>query len=208
MKKILAVVVLFVAALGMLSAHDSSVGLTLAPEWSWEFEYNGQKRSDNTGYTYFHLMATGDNYFGDDGGFGIEYGLGATFIMNGFSNGETIKAENAPVGFVFSVGPGYRYELNSLIGFSAGLGIRGYLYSDEIYSGNYSISSTVFYLDMYGKVAVDFTLLDFLRLDAGAMFGGPVYATSSATVNGSSASIDISRSGFFFSPFVSISYVF
>ena len=208
MKKILAVVVLFVAALGMLSAHDSSVGLTLAPEWYWMFESRGQKLPDNSGDTRFHLMATGDSYFGDDGGFGIEYGLGATFVMNTFINGETTKAENAPVGFVFNVGPGYRYELNSLIGFSAGLGIRGYLVSDESGFGEYSASYTAFYLDMYGKVAVDFTLFDFLRLDAGAMFGGPVFATGSYTYNGNSVSADVSVSGFFFTPFVSVSYVF
>ena len=204
MKKILAVVVLFVAALGMLSAHEGSAGVSIAPEWFWISGLDGATAPDNYGMSRFYLNFNGANYFNGDstfGGFGVEYGLGALFTLNMFSNGVTQDTPNAPVGFTFNVGASYRYEFTDLIGIFAGLGMRGATLTN---SNVYGSSMNMFFLDIYGRIGVDFTLIDCIRLNAGMLMGGPVFANMSSSGNNQSTQI----SGFYFQPFIGVSYVY
>ena len=212
MKKTLIVFALLIISIGMIYANDNSAGIMIAPESYWAFSAEGQKLPDNTGSTLFYLMADGANYFGGQSAFGVEYGIGAMFTLNSWSDGVTVKAEDAPVGLMFYLGPGYRYEFSDYIGITAGIGLRGTWYSQsESYSGQ-SATISAFNLEMYGKAAVDFTIFDCLRLDAGIMLGGPVYnsTTVSMDIAGEhrSETRSMSVSGFFLTPFVGVSYAY
>ncbi len=212
MKRILLVFAMLLISITMLAAHDSSIGISIAPESYWLTKASGQALPDNTGMTRFYLMFDGSNYFGDNHGFGIDYGIGALFSLNMWSGNVTQSIENAPVGLAFYLGPGYRYEFSDFLGISAGIGLRGTWIGDSASYSGIQVSTSEFDLEIYGKASVDFTLFDCIRLDAGLMVGGPVYAlmTVSGTVNGEnqtqSQSADIS--GFFLTPFVGISYTY
>ena len=210
MKKALLILLVLLASTGILSAHDGSIGITLAPESFWITGAAGQATAENSGYTTFHLMAEGANYFGDEHSFGIEYGIGALFLLNNWSAGRTEAISDAPLGFLFYAGPAYRYEFSDFIGISAGLGIRGLTISDKYSSGNAEVSFTVFNLDMYGRAAVDFTFLEYIRVNAGLMLGGPVYNNISLSENilGTSSEQSLNLSGFFLRPFIGVSYAY
>lgn len=208
MKKALLILFVLLASAGILSAHDGSIGITLAPESYWFSGIEGTTLPDNFGMTRFYLMADGSNYFGDEHSFGIDYGIGALFSLNMWVGNITQSIDNAPVGLVFYLGPGYRYEFSDLIGISAGLGLRGSWISSTTNSAGYSSTTSEFDLELYGKASVDFTLIDFLRIDAGLMMGGPVYANMTVSGNGNSQSQSVRISGFFLTPFVGVSYVY
>ena len=112
MKRILLVFAMLLISITMLAAHDSSIGISIAPESYWLTKASGQALPDNTGMTRFYLMFDGSNYFGDNHGFGIDYGIGALFSLNMWSGNVTQSIENAPVGLAFYLGPGYRYEFS------------------------------------------------------------------------------------------------
>lgn len=207
MKKIV-VLLLLLASLVPLSAMDSQIGVSIAPEWFWVTAFEGNKAPESTGATSFYLTVDGANYFGENGGFGIEYGLGMAFPINTWAGDMTTEA-NGDVEFAFRVGAGYRHEFNSLIGIAAGLGLNGSSYSQTGDTGyGYTGKASIFSLGIYGRVAVDFTFIDFLRINAGVAMGGPVYSSMKVSSMGQSMSMDIDLSGFYLAPFVGVSYAY
>ena len=211
MRKIVFVLVVLLAFTGMLFAGEGRVGVTLSPEWFWNTE------AEKTGYTDFNLMAEGANYFGKKGGFGIEYGLGVGFPVNTWVNGsDPQKVEDGKSLFLFKIGAGYKHEFSDMFGLSAGLGIRGSVqsYGDGGSIAGVSISgkSTIFIMDIYGSVAADITLLDFLSLQAGVSVGGPV--VSNMTTKGGigelegSHTTDLELKGISLAPYVGVSFVY
>ncbi len=133
--------------------------------------------------------------------------------INAWSGDQTAK-DDSPVGFIFKVGAGYRHELNELIGISAGVGINGFVQSDDtsIYDSssgmNFAADMTLFSLNMYGRLAVDFTVIGCLGIDVGIMLGGPVYSSADVSASGVSVSADIDIGGFYAAPYVGVSYLY
>ncbi len=217
MKKILVLfAVLLLAASGVLFAAEGRIGVSIAPEWFWNTE------AEDSGSTDFVLLAEGANYFGRHGGFGIEYGLGVSFPVNTWvAGGEPTKIEDGKNSFVFKAGAGYKHAFGDVFGLSAGLGVRGTVSSlkaGDSVEGVVSFSgkTTKFIIDLYGSVAADITLLDFLGIRAGVMVGGPVVSTAKTTVEGSigdiggshTETVDLNRKGIWLSPFVGVSFVY
>ena len=187
-------------------AMDGQFGASIAPEWFFISKMEGQELSD-TGMTRFYFTIDGANYFGENGGFGIEYGLGLIIPVNSWSGNITVNSEGG-CGFAFRAGLGYRHEFNSLIGIVAGLGLNGTYDSEtQSYSG-YSATASELDLGIYGRVAVDFTFIDCVRVNAGIAMGGPVYTNMKMSVNGQSQSADLNISGFYLAPFVGVAYAY
>lgn len=200
------VTVLLILLVAPIFAMDSQIGASIAPEWFFVSKMEDMELSE-TGMTRFYLTIDGANYFGQNGGFGIEYGLGVIFPVNTWSGNVTIDAEGGS-GFAFRAGVGYRHEFNSLIGIAAGLGVNG-TYDSETRSSSGS-TATVSELDLgiYGRVSVDFTFIDCVRINAGIAMGGPVYSNMKMSLDGQSQSADLGISGFYISPFVGIAYAY
>lgn len=205
MKRIF-VVLLLISALVPVFAMDGQIGVSIAPEWFWINKIEGQDFSDY-GQTRFYLTVDGANYFGENGGFGIEYGLGLIFPINTWQGDVTIDA-NGGTGFAFRAGVGYRHEFNSLLGLVAGLGINGtYDSGSQSYAGQ-TVSVSEFDLGIYGRVALDITIIDFLRFNAGLAMGGPVYSNMKMSIGNQSESSNVDLSGFYLAPFVGIAYAY
>ena len=216
MRKIVAVAFVLLAFTGMLFAGEGRIGVTIAPDWMW------YSNPEDTGKMDFNLMAEGANYFGKEGGFGIEYGLGVKFPVNTWiTDNDPQKVEDGKSSFLFKVGVGYKHAFSDMFGLTAGLGIRGSVLTTD---GGFDLGgiigvsgkATVFMMDIYGSVAADITLLDFLSLQAGVSVGGPVVSSCRITTEGSiggiggggTESVDLDLSGFYLAPFVGVSFVY
>ena len=86
------VTVLLILLVVPVFAMDSQIGASIAPEWFFVSKMEDMEMSE-TGMTRFYLTIDGANYFGQNGGFGIEYGLGVIFPVNTWSGNVTIDAE-------------------------------------------------------------------------------------------------------------------
>ena len=217
MKKIFTVLIVLLSASAMLFAAEGRIGVSLAPEWLFGgAKVNGEVPED-TGSTSFMLLAEGANYFGKEGGFGIEYGLGVKFPINTWV-GDLSTEDESPSAFSLKVGLGYRHEFSDIFGISVGAGaladITKVSEGGEIFGQTISGSSTTFILDIYGSVAADITLIDFLRLEVGAMMGGPVWTATKAQVNAGGLGswnpdpVKLDYGGFALAPFVRVSFVY
>ena len=216
MRKIVTVAFVLLAFTGMLFAGEGRIGVTIAPDWMW------YSNPEDTGKMDFNLMAEGANYFGKEGGFGIEYGLGVKFPVNTWiTDNDPQKVEDGKSSFLFTVGAGYKHAFSDMFGLTAGLGIRGSVLTTD---GGFDLGgiigvsgkATVFMMDIYGSVAADITLLDFLSLQAGVSVGGPVVSSCRITTEGSiggiggggTETVDLDLSGFYLAPFVGVSFVY
>ena len=216
MRKIVAVAFVLLAFTGMLFAGEGRIGVTIAPDWMW------YSNPEDTGKMDFNLMAEGANYFGKEGGFGIEYGLGVKFPVNTWiTDNDPQKVEDGKSSFLFKVGAGYKHAFSDMFGLTAGLGIRGSVLTTD---GGFDLGgiigvsgkTTAFMMDIYGSVAADITLLDFLSLQAGVSVGGPVVSSCRITTEGSiggiggggTETVDLDLSGFYLAPFVGVSFVY
>lgn len=208
MKKVLILLVLAVFLVIPVSA-DSQLGISFAPEWMWISKVDGTSY-ENVGTTRFYLTADGANYFGRNGGFGIEYGLGAVFPLNMWIGDTTINLNGEGTAFAFRVGLGYRHEFNNLIGMVVGLGMNGTFGGGSSYDfGSFNVNyAAELDLGIYGRVAVDLTFIEALRVNVGFAMGGPVYTAVFEESAGQTTSQSTNMSGFFISPFVGISYVY
>lgn len=207
MKKVLILLVLAVFLVIPVSA-DSQLGISIAPEWMWISKAEGVS-IENMGTTRFYLTADGANYFGRNGGFGIEYGLGAVFPLNMWVGDTTVNLNGDGTAFAFRVGLGYRHEFNNLIGMVVGLGLNGTFGGGSYGFGDSSTSyAAELDLGIYGRVAVDLTFIEALRVNVGFAMGGPVYTAVFEESAGQTMSQSVNISGFFISPFVGISYVY
>ena len=136
MRKLFVIAIVFIVSVVPVFA-EGQIGISLTPEWFWTTSYEGEKYTESVGTTKFMLTVDGANYFGENGGFGIEYGLGMFFPVNSWQGNVTVSAEGASVGFVFRAGAGYRYAFSDLIGIAAGLGLNGTYQKDSVtYSGS------------------------------------------------------------------------
>ena len=205
--KVLIVIVLAVFLVIPVSA-DSQLGISMAPEWMWFSKAEGVS-IENMGTTRFYLTADGANYFGRNGGFGIEYGLGAVFPLNRWVGDTTVNLNGDGTAFAFRVGLGYRHEFNNLICMVVGLGLNGTFGGGSYGFGDSSTSyAAELDLGIYGRVAVDLTFIEALRVNVGFAMGGPVYTAVFEESAGQTMSQSVNISGFFISPFVGISYVY
>ena len=214
MKKILVAFLALIVCSGALFAAQGRIGVTLTPEWTW---YTDTEADD--GETNISLMAEGANYFGKEGGIGIEYGVGIFMPVNTWLGDNTFDAEGDSA-FIFKVGAGYKLVFSDMFGLDLGMGIRGRVqaYADGGSWGSVTISgrSTSFIMDLYGSVAADITLLDFLGINAGVMVGGPVLHSVTTSASGSigdfggntSDTSTVDTSGFWLAPFVGVSFVY
>lgn len=202
-EKILVITIILVALL-IPAFAEGQIGVTVAPEWRWTLSMERQKLPESMGTMDMIIAVDGTNYFGSNGGFGIEYGLGIGIPVYSWVGDMTTDDENGNNAFIFKAGIFYRHAFSSLLGLSAGLG----------FSGSYSSEDTAFYststifIDMYGKIAVDLTFFDALRLNAGLGLGGPVYNSYRTSSNGHTMTGDVNMSQLYLSPFVGISYVY
>ena len=200
MKKLIIISIMLLALVPAAFAADGQIGISLTPQWFWITKALDHDISGNLGTTSFLLTVDGANYFGEDGGFGIEYGLGASFPLNVWGGNYTESISSSATSLAFRFGLGYRYQFSSLLGVIAGLGVNG----DAGFSGSGNAATTSLMLGLYGRVGVDFTLLDFLRINAGIAVGGPVYL---ASFRGSS-STSLGIGGFYLAPSVGVSYAY
>ena len=207
MRKLFIVLLVAIVAAVPTFANDNQIGISIAPEWMFISQLGGSETPSGTGSTQFYLTADGANYFGNKDAFGVEYGLGVAFPINSFQNGTTMKAEGDP-GFAFRVGAGYRHEFSSLLGLFAGLGINGTYTTTTQRAGGYSASASTFILGMYGRIGVDVTLIDCLRINAGLSIGGPLMYTMSVSAMGMSQTETYGVLGVTVAPFVGVAYVY
>ena len=124
MRKILIVAIMLFAVMIPVFA-EGQIGVTLAPEWFWFTSVGGEKIPESFGESSFMLSVDGANYFGENGGFGVEYGVGLGLPMR-IWEGQLSAKSPEKAGFAFNVGAGYRYEFSDLVGIVAGLGLGGY----------------------------------------------------------------------------------
>ena len=215
MKKVVSILLCLVLLTGAVFAAEGRIGVSLAPQWVW----NTATEADD-GETNFLLMAEGANYFGKEGGFGVEYGLGVGFPIKTWP--VNTVGDDTHSDFVFKAGLGYKHAFNDMFGINAGLGVMGnvtsYSIGGSIIEGvSGSGRSTTFELDLYGSVAADITLLDFLGINVGVIVGGPVYTSLTTSGNlsvgdiidaGDSNTETVENQAIFVTPFVGLSFVY
>lgn len=157
MKRTLIAVLIIVIASSSAFAAKGEIGGTLYPDAMIS-------TSDGTTVLGVILMAEGANYFGADGGFGIEYGLGGWFPL---ANISSEGAEFSFGGALFAGKAGLAYDLPlgeafDLV-FSLGLKLRTLV--------------IVNIFDLYGTVTASFDLNETLAIKTGltagcTLFGG------------------------------------
>ena len=204
-KRALLVLLMLAASLSILSAaHDGSIGITIAPESYWNLD-----ASTNSGNTKLYLMVDGANYWGRTHSFGIEYGIGTAFYLNTWNGNTTLSYDDFREAFVFTIGPGYRFELSDMIGINAGLGFRGRLTGWSGASSTGESTNISYNFDFYGKVAADFTFFKHLRVDAGIMIGCPIAPETVFRFSSDDFIVDnYDNQAFFLVPFVGISFAY
>lgn len=201
MKKAVAVLAVLMVLSGALFAAEGRIGLSVAPEWMWNIGTDA-----NDGTASLALMAEGANYFGKEGGFGIEYGLGTSIPLSAWAGDIKVDADSGTA-FLFKAGLGYKYAFGDLFGLTAGLGVRGTVAPYKLWGD--SVKATLFKLDMYGSVGAELSVLEFLGINAGVMLGGPVY--SSAKIDsalGSAGHTYDPIKAFSLAPYVIVSFLY
>ena len=121
MKKLFAIL-LIVLAVTPLFAFEGQIGATLGYQNAWLFEIEGNDTGDVQSRTLV-MSVNGANYFGSNGGFGVEYGIGMTNLLNTKVENLTVDDEEFDPGLILNLGASYRYGITDMIGISAGLGL-------------------------------------------------------------------------------------
>lgn len=178
----LVIILLLSASMAAVSAGSNQIGISFTPEWMWS---EGNQSMD------LLITLDGGNYFG--GGSGIEYGLGMNVPLR--LNDSQLPLD--PSSFTMPFRLGYGFRTGSWIGFAFGIGLYG------IYAG--SATSPGITAGAYGKIAVDFTIINAIRLTFGAAIGGQIIEC--LFPQGSAGEVSF-RSAFFAAPFASISYAY
>lgn len=147
----------------------------------------------------------GANYFGNNGGFGVEYGIGMIDLMSYREDNHTVDDDDFDPSLLLHAGASYRYGFTDVIGISAGLGLASQMTWDSMTIINSQIDKFDFTMALYGRVAADFTFSS-LRLNLGLEMGGPIYSMRKVSGEGYSETIDDIINGFYLTPYVSLSY--
>ncbi len=203
MRKVIALVIMSAMLLCAVSA-EGQIRVTVMPEWFFITNVSGTSVEGSMGETKVYTGIEGANYFGENGGFGIEYGFSAMFPVNMWAEGTVIKADTfSNAGAALNIGAAYRHEFNNLLGLSAGLGVRFNIDSTmDTVAGENAIGPVFLMFDIYGRASVDVTIINHLRFNAGLFLGGPLFSVNLG------ADYDVSYSGLYLSPYVGVSYVY
>ena len=198
MKKLFAIL-LIVLAVTPLFASEGQIGATLGFQNFWI--------KDSDGATNLSIVASvdGANYFGNNGGFGVEYGIGMIDLMSYREDNHTVDDDDFDPSLLLHAGASYRYGFTDVIGISAGLGLASQMTWDSMTIINSQIDIFDFTMALYGRVAADFTFSS-LRLNLGLEMGGPIYSMSKVSGEGYSKTTDDIINGFYLTPYVSLSY--
>lgn len=157
MKKACILILVAVIAIMNLSAAKGEIGGTLYPEVFIS-------TSDGSTILGAVVMAEGANYFGADGGFGIEYGIGGWFPLAQFtSEGSEFIGSAAlltgKVGLAYDFPIGESFDL----ALSLGLKVRTIL--------------IVNLFDIYGTVTASFDVGENVAVKTGVTAGGTIFGT-------------------------------
>lgn len=201
MKKIITLVTMSILLLGAVSA-EGQIGVTVMPDWFFITSAGGTSFEGSMGETRLYVGIDGSNYFGENGGWGVEYGFSALFPCGMWANGTTLPTKYSNTGAALNIGAGYRHEFNDFIGIAAGLGIRFNIDSTMSAIAENGEGQVSLMFDIYGRAAADFTLFNHLRFNAGLMVGGPLFSTPLGT------NYHIDFKGIFLSPYAGISYAY
>lgn len=198
MKKLFAIL-LIVLAVTPLFASEGQIGATLGFQNFWF--------KDSDGDTALSIVASvdGANYFGNNGGFGVEYGIGMIDLMSYREDNHTVDDDDFDPSLLLHAGASYRYGFTDVIGISAGLGLASEMAWDSMTIMNSQIDTFDFTMALYGRVAADFTFSS-LRLNLGLEMGGPIYSMRKVSGEGYSVTTDDIINGFYLTPYVSLSY--
>ena len=194
MKKLFAIL-LIVLAVTPLFASEGQIGATLGFQNFWI--------KDSDGATNLSIVASvdGANYFGNNGGFGVEYGIGMIDLLSMGSGNQTSNDDEFDPNMLVHAGAAYRHSFTDIIGIFAGLGLSYQMKweSDDISENYYHVIS------LYGKLGADFTFSS-LRLNLGLELGGPVSSMIKMSNSGNTVTKRDVTEGFYMTPYVSLSY--
>ena len=207
MKKVFVFAIVFCIIMCPVFAKGH-IGATISPNWTWIGKIMDEKAPANTGSTGLTLALDGGHYFGQNGGFGIEYGLGMNIPLKVWTEGVSQNVEDGSSAFVFKSGAAYRYEFSDLLGLSAGLGLGGEYSRESTYADGIKMNASIFSLNMYGKVSADVTVINALRISAGVTLSGPLYTNMKVSAQGESISKNLKASAFTLAPFVGVAYAY
>lgn len=186
MRKSILIALVLLLSISFAFASDNAVGVMVFPRWDWPLEGNGSS-SFSLG-----ILAEGSNYLGKKGGgFGVEYGLGATIPTEDYED----------ACFLFNGGLGYKHLFSKTFALVGGLGVFGnYLIQD---------SFSVFRLDLYGRLGITLDVADSFGINAGVLAGGNVMTKLTVKL-GEMGSGSGSGKGdtFFLAPYVGASYLY
>lgn len=188
--ELLVFLVLAIAIASPLYAMDGQIGVTIG------YQYNTEDFGFGSGTKEIPINISGSDYFGRDGGFGVEYGAGLGIGIGGWDGGSNYDETNSPTPFFANAGAGWRFHFNDTFGLKFGLGVD-FRYMSKDNSSRYTLGA-------YGRVALDITFLDHIRLDAGAKVGGPLHAEQA--IGSLSGEVDVK--GVYASPYVGIAYAY
>ena len=219
MKKIVLILIVLVLAAGSVFASQNKLGVTVGPAFGWGFGMADQKYSQNTGATRLLVLLDGVTYFDDDGGLGIDFGVGTLMNIKQWGDWkqfDPIFNSDFNAGLTFRLGLNYKHPLNDIIGVTVGAGFLGTaVWRDSVFLGEGILADmTSFELDVYGEIGVDFLLARVISIEVGVMMSGPVFANyniSSEFIhswyyewNGE----NLELGAFYLTPFLGVSFVF
>ena len=188
--KPMAFLVLAIALASPLSAMDGQIGITVGCQWNTEdFDFDRGTRE-------IPINISGSDYFGRDGGFGVEYGAGLGICIGGGDVDSNYAETNSQTPFFANVGAGWRFHFDDTFGVKIGLGVDFRYMSNDNWK-RYTLGA-------YGRVALDITFADHFRLDVGARIGGPLHAEQA--IGSLSGEVDVK--GVYASPYVGLAYVY
>lgn len=202
MRKIIVILSLLLCVAFSAFAAEGQIGLTLGFQNFWYDQDDGPADMEERSLI---ITLDGANFFGENGGFGVEYGIGMSNVLNRKSGDLTVDSEEFHPDLALRLGLAYRYGFSDMFGIVAGLGASGHMSWHDDYMGWDKV--TTMSISMYGKLALDITFGS-IRIDAGVGVGGPVYSKAEISVGDVTRSGETDLSGIFATPYISLSYVY
>lgn len=186
MRKSILIALVLLLSISFAFASDNAVGVMVFPRWDWPLEGNGSSRFS------LGILAEGSNYLGKKGGgFGVEYGLGATIPTEDYEDAR----------FLFNGGLGYKHLFSKTFALVGGLGVFGDYWIQD--------SLSVFCLDLYGRLGITLDVADSFGINAGVLAGGNVMTKGTFKVNDWIGGSGSGKSDtFFLAPYVGASFLY
>lgn len=186
-------------------AAEGQIGITSGYQVLWTSEEIIEGFSFDYEYRSAAVSLDGANYFGRNGGFGLEYGIGISNRLSMRIEDFKTDYEEFDPSLLLHAGAAFRHGFTDVIGIASSLGVSTEMYWDSVDDPGYEHKIFNLGLSVYARVSYDFTFSS-IRLNLGLEMSRLFYTAAKTTIGDESYTVDGNVSGFHMTPYVSLSY--